>query len=89
MANRFSIEETNEGPSFGHFSLSVIELLSIIKNWFLAKLFLKTSKKRPGSAFVRPKSGGAFHVEGKMKDELGLAKYRKGVENSSASHRRQ
>jgi len=89
LSQRLAASEISQGPSFQHFTVSVLELLVVIKNWALGKFFvLKSSQSVEIGGFNRPRSGGAFVNEGKMKDELGIAKYRKDLSSTFASHRK-
>ena len=91
LTQRLATVETNnnEGPSFEHFKGTIFDLLVLIKNWMLSRFFVRTSTRSTDqvSGFNRPRSGGSLKVEGRMKDELGLAKYTRDPRNSS-THRK-
>jgi hypothetical protein len=78
MSVRLAQAETNEGPSFQHFTVSIGELFIVLKNWMLSKFFvLESNRSVEVKGFNRPRSGGSFQVEGRMKDSIGKAKYQK------------
>ena len=82
MANRLSAVEANEGPSFHHFTVTVAELLLVLKNWALSKFcVLESNHSVDVKGFNRPRSGGSYKVEGHMKESIGLAKYQRDPRN--------
>jgi hypothetical protein len=88
LSQRLASVESNEGPSFHHFTVTVGELLVVLKHWLLSRFFVqKSSNSLEINGFNRPRSGRSNQFEGKMQSELGVAKYRKDLSKSSATHR--
>lgn len=88
LSQRIAAADNDKGPSFHDFTVTVRELFVVIWNWFFSKLFvLKSTRSVEINGFNRPRSGGLYQNEGRMKSELGVAVYRKDIRNSAATHR--
>ena len=78
LSKRMNAFEVNEKPTLENITVSLSDLWILVKNWLRSKLFeLQASQSVDVGGFKRPRSGGSLQVEGRMKENIGVARYQR------------